>query len=192
MPTRTAVDRAPARGQAGTPAPLRVAGFGRRERRRRRCRGRQRVSSGERGKSPSGVNRGWLGRTRPRRGQRLLTCKRRDAREASLPLRCCAESREGPGLHRQPRPGSGRCTGRPPSASAEAGLRELNPTYAGQTHPSTCLEPGQQVWGARFTGWGPVPQGRPVRDRGHRVSRLRAGATPPSGPSRQALALREH
>jgi hypothetical protein len=99
----------------------RSAGFGRRERRRRRC-GEQRGSSGERGKSPIGVNRGLLGRTRPRRGQRLFTCKRRDAREASLPLRCYAESREGPGLHRQPRPGDRRCVGRPPSASAEAEL----------------------------------------------------------------------
>jgi hypothetical protein len=99
----------------------RNAGFGRRERRRRRC-GGQRVSSGERGKSPIRVNRGLLGRTRPRRGQQLFTCKRRDAREASLPLRCYAESREGPGLHRQPRPGDRRCVGRPPSASAEAGL----------------------------------------------------------------------
>ena len=141
----------------------RVAGFGRRERRRRRCRGRQRVSSGERGKSPSGVNRGLLGRTRPRRGQQLFTCKRRDARETSLPLRCYAESREGPGLHRQPRPGDRRCVGRPPSASANAGLRKLNPTYAGQTHPGTCLEPGQRVWGARFTGWGPVPHRRAGR-----------------------------
>jgi hypothetical protein len=140
----------------------RNAGFGRRERRRRRC-GGQRVSSGERGKSPIRVNRGLLGRTRPRRGQRLFTCKRRDAREASLPLRCYAESREGPGLHRQPRPGDRRCVGRPPSASANAGLRRVSPAYAGQTHPGTCLEPGQQVWSARFTGWGPVPHRRAGR-----------------------------
>jgi hypothetical protein len=131
MPTRTAVGMAPARGQAGTPAPLRVAGFGRRERRRRRC-GEQRVSSGERGKSPIRVNRGLLGRTRPRRGQRLFTCKRRDAREASLPLRCCAESREDPGLHRQPRPGDRRCTGRPPSASVEAGRTQTRPVRRGE------------------------------------------------------------
>jgi hypothetical protein len=99
----------------------RVAGFGRRERRRRRCGG----NGGHQASAashPMRVNRGLLGRTRPRRGQQLFTCKRRDAREASLPLRCYAESREGPGLHRQPRPGDRRCVGRPPSASAEAGL----------------------------------------------------------------------
>ena len=33
----------------------------------------------------------------------------------------------------------------------------------GRTHPSTCLEPGQRVWGARFTGWGPVPHRRAGR-----------------------------
>jgi hypothetical protein len=114
--------------RAGT---KRVAGFGRRERRRRRC-GGQRVSSGERGKSPIRVNRGLLGRTRPRRGQQLFTCKRRDAREASLPLRCYAESREGPGLHRQPRPGDRRCTGRPPSASVEAGRTPTRPVRRGE------------------------------------------------------------
>jgi hypothetical protein len=140
----------------------RYAGFGRRERRRRRCGG----NGGHQASAashPSGVNRGLLGRTRPRRGQRLFTCKRRDAREASLPLRCYAESREGPGLHRQPRPGDRRCVGRPPSASANAGLRRLNPTYAGRTHPGTCLEPGQQVWGAQFTGQRPVPHRRAGR-----------------------------
>ena len=157
----------------------RYAGFGRRERRRRRCGG----NGGHQASAashPSGVNRGLLGRTRPRRGQRLFTCKRRDARETSLPLRCYAESREDPGLHRQPRPGDRRCVGRPPSASANAGLRRVSPAYAGQTHPGTCLEPGQRVWGARFTDSEPVPHGA-----------TGAGATPPSGPSRQALALRE-
>jgi hypothetical protein len=109
----------------------RSAGFGRRERRRRRC-GGQRVSSGERGKSPIRVNRGLLGRTRPRRGQRLFTCKRRDARETSLPLRCYAESREGPGLHRQPRPGDRRCAGRPPSASVAAGRTQTRPARRGE------------------------------------------------------------
>jgi hypothetical protein len=109
----------------------RYAGFGRRERRRRRC-GEQRGSSGERGKSPIRVNRGLLGRTRPRRGQRLFTCKRRDAREASLPLRCYAESREGPGLHRQPRPGDRRCVGRPPSASVAAGRTQTRPVRRGE------------------------------------------------------------
>jgi hypothetical protein len=111
--------------------PMRVAGFGRRERRRRRC-GEQRLSSGERGKSPIRVNRGLLGRTRPRRGQRLFTCKRRDARETSLPLRCYAESREGPGLHRQPRPGDRRCAGRPPSASVAAGRTQTRPARRGE------------------------------------------------------------
>jgi hypothetical protein len=108
----------------------RDAGFGRRERRRRRCGG----NGGHQASAashPSGVNRGLLGRTRPRRGQRLFTCKRRDAREASLPLRCYAESREGPGLHRQPRPGDRRCVGRPPSASVAAGRTETRPARRG-------------------------------------------------------------
>ena len=115
------------------------------------------MSSGERGKSPMRVNRGLLGRTRPRRGQRLFTCKRRDARETSLPLRCYAESREGPGLHRQPRPGDRRCVGRPPSASVAAGRTQTRPVRRGERARARVSN--------RVSGCG--VHGSPAKDRCH-------------------------
>ena len=133
----------------------RVAGFGQRERRRRRCGG-----NGGRQASAASHPSGSIAaceaeRDRVADNNYSLV---KDGTLAKHPFRSGATLSRGrvrdfTGSRGQAIAGASGVL-RP---QACAGLRRVSPAYAVQTRPGTCLEPGQRVWGAQFTGSGPVP-----------------------------------
>ena len=137
------------------PYGLRRAGFGRRERRRRRCWGNG-CHQASAASHPSGSIAACVAeRDRVADNNYSLV---KDGTLAKHPFRSGATLSRGrvrdfTGSRGQAIAGASGVL-RP---QACAGLRRVSPAYAVQTRPGTCLEPGQRVWGAQFTGSGPVP-----------------------------------